>query len=72
MTRVQATAEIFWTAFKALPRKEQSVFLSKLFSDNKVSEDLIDLAIWAKRRHEPSRPFNDYLRERKGAKAREI
>jgi len=33
MTRVQATAEIFFTAFKALPKKEQDVFLSKLFSD---------------------------------------
>ncbi|MDI6739692.1 MAG: hypothetical protein QME74_04945 [Candidatus Edwardsbacteria bacterium] len=48
MTRVQATAEIFWTAYKALPKKEQPVFLSMLFSDNKASEDLIDLAIWAK------------------------
>lgn len=61
MTRVQATAEIFFTAFKALPKKEQSVFLSKLFSDNKTREDLIDLALCAKRRHEPSRPLQALL-----------
>jgi len=65
MTRVQATAEIFYTAFKALPKKEQDVFLLKLFSDNKTREDLIDLALFSRRRNEPSRPLSVYIQERK-------
>ncbi len=65
MTRVQATAEIFYTAFKALPKKEQEVFLSKLFSDSSTREEMIDLAIYARRRNEPSRPLQSCIKERK-------
>jgi len=65
MPRIQATAEVFFTAFKALPKKEQEVFISKLFSDNKTREDLIDLALYSRRRNEPSRPLQAYIQERK-------
>lgn len=65
MTRTQATAEVFFTAFKVLPKKEQEVFISKLFSDSSAREEMIDLAICARRRNEPSRPLQACIKERK-------
>jgi hypothetical protein len=65
MPRVQATAEVFFTAFKALPKKEQEVFLSKLFSDKSTREEMIDLVIYARRRSEPSRSLQACIKERK-------
>ena len=58
-----ATAEIFLTAFKTLPRKEQDIFLSKILKDKKLREDLIDIAIAESRARDKSRPFRDFLKE---------
>lgn len=58
-----ATAEIFLTAFKTLPRKEQDIFLSKILKDKKLREDLIDIAIAESRASDKSRPFRDFLKE---------
>jgi len=33
MTQVEATAVIFWTAFKVLPRAEQQAILRKLLEN---------------------------------------
>jgi len=41
----QATAEVFFTAFKALKNKEREAFLEKIISDRELREDLIDLAL---------------------------
>ncbi len=60
-----ATAEVFLTAFKTLPRKEQDIFLSKLLKDRKLREDLIDVAIAESRSKDKSRPFRDFLEEQK-------
>ena len=55
-----ATAEIFLTAFKTLPKKEQDIFLSKILKDKRLGEDLIDIAIAESRAKEKSRPFRDF------------
>ncbi len=39
----QATAEVFYTAFKALKNKEKEAFLEKVISDPELREDLIDI-----------------------------
>jgi len=39
----QATAEVFYTAFKALKNKEKEAFLEKVISDPELREDIIDI-----------------------------
>jgi len=41
----QATAEVFFTAFKALKSGEREAFLEKIVSNQRIREDLIDLAL---------------------------
>jgi hypothetical protein len=63
MTEAEATAEVFWTAFKVLPRAEQQAILRRIVRDQNLRHDLIDLALIEERRDEPSRPLQDYLKE---------
>jgi hypothetical protein len=63
MTTSQATAEVFATAFRALPKKERQAVLAIITDDKEVREDLLDLAVLAQRREEPSRPFREFLAE---------
>ncbi len=70
MTRGEATAEIFWTAFRALPRNEQNAVLARLLKDKRFLEDLVDTAIIEQRRNEPSRPLETYLASRSARKRR--
>ena len=60
MAPYQATAEVFMTAFKALPAKERSSFLSRLLQDNSLREDIMDIA--SKRSHEKTKPFRGFLK----------
>lgn len=62
MAPYQATAEIFMTAFKALPAKERRTFLTKLLKDNALREDILDIAIATKRSHEKTKPFRGFLK----------
>ena len=68
MIAQQATAEVFWTAFKALPKPVQENFLARLTSDPGLREDLMDIALIEKRRSERARPFTEYLAERSAEK----
>ena len=61
MTRVQATVEVFVAAFRALPRRHKDAVLSRLAQDRTVREDLLDLAVAAERKKEPSRPLREFL-----------
>lgn len=63
MTKTEATAEVFWTAFKALPRKEQDAIVIRLAEDISLREDLVDIAIALERKDEPARPLADVLKE---------
>lgn len=60
MTKIEATAEVFWAAFKGLTRKERQAFVRLALSDEDLRSDLLDLATIESRRHEPERPFRDY------------
>ena len=61
MTSEQATAEVFFTALQALPKKERQAVLARIANDESLRQDLLDLALIAQRRDEPSRSFRDYL-----------
>ena len=41
----QATAEVFFTAFKALKSTEREAFLEKMVNDPRLRDDLIDAAL---------------------------
>lgn len=67
MTKAQAaTADVFLTALKALPKAERDAVLVRIARDRAFARDILDLALIAKRRREPSRPFREYLAERTG------
>ena len=65
MSEVEATAEVFLTAFKALPKTERDAVIVRIAQDKSLARDLLDLATIAQRRREPSRPFAQYLADRK-------
>jgi hypothetical protein len=68
MSPAQATVEVFWTAFKALPKNAQEGVLARLMADRSVREDLMDVALIEKRRTEKTRPFGSYLAQRRARK----
>jgi hypothetical protein len=45
MKTAQATADVFFTAFKALKSAERDAFLEKVINDPSYREDLIDIAL---------------------------
>jgi len=69
MTTKQATAEVFLTAFRALPRQEQNAFLFTIVKDHSFREDVIDLAIAVKRSAEKCKSLHKFVRHfKKGRK----
>jgi hypothetical protein len=67
MTASQATAEIFFTAFKAPPQREQEVILTWITKDRKLRrmlENLPDRLAIEEERDKSSRPLRDYIEER--------
>lgn len=65
VTTIDATSEVFMTAFRALPKKAREAVVDKMLSDKEYREELIDVALIEQRRKEPSRPLEQYLAERK-------
>ena len=63
MTGSEATAEVFWTAFKVLPKTEQQAVLRRLVQDHNLRHDLMDLALIEERRDEPARPLREYIKK---------
>jgi hypothetical protein len=64
MTKTEATAEIFITAFNALSKQEKDTVVQRLLSNKVFREDIIDWMIIEKRKKEPSRTLSDYLKSR--------
>ena len=64
MTTTQATAEVFWTAFKVLPLEEKRAVLQKIILNENLRRDLMDLSLIEERRNEPGRPLREYLQEK--------
>ncbi len=67
MTPQQATAEVFYTAFKALSKQEQENVLARIARDRKlrrILEHISDLLVIEEGRDKPSRPLRDYIDER--------
>jgi len=68
MTAKQATAEVFLTAFRALPKQEQNAFLFTIIKDHSFRGDVIDLAIAVKRSAEKCKKLRTFAKHLTGAK----
>jgi hypothetical protein len=64
-TKPHATARQILTAFKSLPKSERDAVLLGIARDRVLRRDLLDLATFAQRGREPSRPLREYLAERR-------
>ncbi|MFH1163135.1 MAG: hypothetical protein V1852_03645 [Pseudomonadota bacterium] len=64
MIETEATAEVFWTAFKGLTRAAQQAVSRRMLRDQNLRYDLMDLALIEERRDEPTRPLRDTLKEK--------
>ncbi len=64
----EATAQVFWTAFRAMSKKEREATVDKFLTDKEFMEDLIDTVILNQRENEPSRPLEQYLADRQKEK----
>lgn len=63
-SQTETRAEVFWMAFQSLSRQEQAAVLRRVVADERLRQDLMDLALIEERRAEPSRPLREYLAER--------
>jgi hypothetical protein len=64
-SKAQITAKNFLIAFKSLPKSERDAVLLGIVGDRSLRSDLLDLATFAERKNEPSRPIRDYLADRR-------
>ena len=60
-----ATAEVFMTALRAMSKGDRDEVLVRIAHDRSLRRDLLDLATIAERQSETSRPFREYLGERR-------
>ena len=58
MTAREATAEVFWTAFRTLSRQARTAVLGRLLRDGRTREDLLDVAVSLERSREKSIPYD--------------
>ncbi|OGP60422.1 MAG: hypothetical protein A2V67_18980 [Deltaproteobacteria bacterium RBG_13_61_14] len=67
MKTERATAEVFFTAFKALSPAEREAFIGKVVGDPRLREDLLDLALIeeAKQSRGKSVSAKDYFARRR-------
>ena len=57
MKTADATAEVFITAFEALPKPQRETVLKRLFAQPSLKRDLMDVAHWLERQTERSIPY---------------
>jgi len=61
----ESRAEIYLMALESLSKAEKKAVITRLLEDDNLREDILDLVLIQKRQGESSRPFRDYLAERK-------
>ncbi len=63
---VESRAEVYLMALRSLSKTERDMVIARLLEDPELREDILDLALIEQRRREPSRPFQEYLAEKRG------
>jgi len=62
---VESRAEVYLMALQSLSGAEREAVITRLLEDPQLREDILDLAVIKQRQGEPSRPFTEYLADRK-------
>jgi hypothetical protein len=65
MKAVESRAEVYLMALQSLSEVEREAVIARLLEDPRLREDILDLAVIQQRQGEPSRPFAEYLADRK-------
>ena len=65
MSAIEATAEVFVTAFKTLKPRQREAVLTRMLADEELSEDIADTLALEARRHQPRQSFRQALKELK-------
>ena len=65
MSAIEATAEVFVTAFKSLKPRQREAVLTRMLTDVELSEDIADMVALEARRHQPRQSFRQALKELK-------
>ena len=65
MRAVESRAEVYLMALQSLSEAEREAVITRLLDDPRLREDILDLAVIRQRQGEPSRPFTEYLGERR-------
>ena len=67
MTMAQATAEVFFAAFKALKSNEKEAFLEKVLQNSTLRQDVMDIALMEEAKKVKGKPVSarDYFQKRK-------
>ncbi|MDP2931622.1 MAG: hypothetical protein Q8O05_03860 [Chloroflexota bacterium] len=65
MKAVESKVEVYLMALQSLSKAEREAVIARLLDDEELREDILDLAIIRERQGEPTRPFREYLAERK-------
>lgn len=65
MKAIESRAEVYLMALQSLSKAEKEIVITRLLEDAKLREDILDLALFQQRQGEPSRPFREYLAERR-------
>jgi hypothetical protein len=64
-SKPQTTAKSVLAAYKSLSKTERDAVIIGLAKDRALRRDLLDLATFEEREKEPSRPFREFLAERR-------
>lgn len=69
MTPADATAEVFFTAFKSLKSSEREAFLARMLGDSGLRRDILDVALIEEAKKIKGKPISaaDYFQQRKKA-----
>ena len=65
MKAIESRAEVYLMALQSLSKAEKEAIIAHLLEDPQLREDILDLAVIQQRQGEPSRPFTEYLADRK-------
>jgi len=63
MSAIEATAEVFVTAFKSLKPLQREAVLERMLEDKDISSDIADTLELEARRHQPRQPFRQVMKE---------
>jgi hypothetical protein len=63
MSAIEATAEVFFTAFKSLKPRQREAVLERMLADEDISADIADTLTLESRRNQPRQPFRQVMKE---------